>query len=381
MSHRKHPIRNLTTKLIKHDAINRRNLSRIAVYYLKLFMQEPFRWREKLFNRDDIRQHQLREDPIFIIGHWRSGTSYMQYLLGQDPQFGYLNKFQAIFPEIFLHSEKTIKSWAGRIPQTINLIKDAKNMSINLKWDSPSEIEIALTTMISPASLHWGHIFPNECNEYFDKFLFFEGVSDTEVQQWRHDYSYLIDKISLKNDGRQILIKSPGNTSRIQKLLELYPNARFIYLHRNPYDIFYSSQKLWQTLLDNLALQHFDQAQMEQKIVAIYKKLLSRYLHQRSLIPEGQLVEIRFESFTNHPLESLWDIYEQLNIKNFEASEAEFRSFLEDQPQKSSASYQYEDRIIRWINREWKFAFDEWNYSMIPSVSFPAKTASSTDFV
>jgi hypothetical protein len=343
-------------------------------------MQEPFRWREKFHNHHAIRQHQLCEDPIFIIGHWRSGTSYMQYLLGQDPQFGYLNKFQAVFPEIFLHSEKTIKSFARRIPQTFNLIRDAKNMSINLKWDSPSEIEIALTTMISPASLHWGHIFPQECNEYFNKFLFFEGASDTEIQRWRNDYSYLIDKISLKNDGRQVLVKSPGNTSRIQELLKLYPKARFIFLHRNPYDIFYSSQKLWQTLLDNLALQHFNRVQMEQKIVIMYKKLLSRYLKQRSLIPDGQLVEIRFKNFTDHPLEHLWNIYERLNIEGFETAGPRFRTFLEEQPQNSSGSYQYEDRIVQWINREWEFAFDEWNYSMIPHISFPLKTADSSDF-
>jgi hypothetical protein len=364
MSLKKNPIHKLTRQLIKHDAFRRENLPFISIIYLKLLMQEPFRIWENLYSRRKIQEHKLDKDPIFIIGHWRSGTSLMQYLLGRDPQFAYLNKFQAIFPDVFLNSEKILKPLAQRIPQTLDLVKDAQKMSINLNWDSPSEVEIALTTMISGASPHWGHIFPQESEEYFDKYLFFKGASQNEIHQWGQDYSHLIDKISLKNGGRQVLVKSPANTSRIEKLLNIYPRARFIYLYRNPYDIFYSTQKLWNTMIDNLAFQDFGELQIEQKIVDIYKKLLYHYLDQRSMIPDNQLIEIRFEDFVEAPLNQLFLIYEQLRIDRFQDALPHFRSFLASQTEESCSSYEYDDYIIDWLNREWTFAFDQWNYPL-----------------
>ncbi|HYW34696.1 MAG TPA: sulfotransferase, partial [Balneolaceae bacterium] len=107
---------------------------RITVFYLKLLLQEPFRFWEELRHGKDIDQHEPAYDPIFIIGHWRSGTSFMQYLLGRDPQFAYLNKFETVFPDVFLGSENFLKTLARRIPQTLQLVRDAQNMSIDLEW-------------------------------------------------------------------------------------------------------------------------------------------------------------------------------------------------------------------------------------------------------
>lgn len=361
MNPERHPIGNLTALLKKHHAFSRKNTSKISAFYLKLILQEPFRILENINWKDKIRTHSLRKDPIFIIGHWRSGTSFLQYLLGKDPQFGYMNKFQVVFPDLFLWSESFLKPLIQRIPQTLNIIRDAQDMSIDLDLDSPSEIEIALTTMISPTSLHWGHIFPNDGWEYFNKYLFFDQITQRELAQWKRDYRHLIKKVSLKNDGRQLLLKSPGNTSRIDKLLELYPKARFIYIHRNPYDVFYSSKKLWNTLLDNLSLQGFSEHQMEQEIIRIYRKLMSRYLEQRKLIPRRQLIELRFEDFMAHPIQQLYSVYNHLQLDGFADAEPSFRNFLEQQTGERS-EYEYSDHIISLINKNWDFTFEEWNY-------------------
>ncbi|MDZ7716531.1 MAG: sulfotransferase [Balneolaceae bacterium] len=360
-----HPIRNLTAQLKEHQAFSKKNFRRIAAFYLKLFLQEPFRIFERLRYGSKIKHHTLNRDPIFIIGHWRSGTSFLQYLMAQDPQFGFMNKFQVVFPDIFLHSEKFLKPLINKIPDTLNLVQDAQNMSINLELDSPSEIEIALTTMISPTSLHWGHIFPKNAQEYFDKYLFFETASNQEIEQWKKDYAFLIKKISLSAGGLQVLIKSPGNASRIEKLLELYPKAKFIFIHRNPYDVFYSSKKLWNTLLDNLALQEFSDRKIEQEIVKVYKKLMSAYIQQRTIIPEEQLAEIRFENFVESPLPELEAVYNKLDISGFKQAEPYFEKFIQQKTSGKSSNYNYENYVINTLNKHWEFAFEEWNYPII----------------
>jgi hypothetical protein len=371
MSSRRHPIRNLTKQLSKHNAFSHRNLSKISAFYLKLILQEPFRVYENIKYDRRVKEHQLREDPVFIIGHWRSGTSFLQYLLGQDPQFGFMNKFQVVFPDVFLSSERFLKSIVNSIPRSLNLIRDAQNMSINLELDSPSEIEIALTTMISPTSLHWGHIFPNDAWEYFDKYLFFDTAAKTDIEQWKRDYHYLIKKTSLQNNKRRLLIKSPGNASRTNKLLEAYPDAQFIFIHRNPYDVFYSNKKLWNTLLNNLALQDFGKEQIEEEILKVYKKLMGRYLEQRSDIPEGQLAEIRFEDFVSQPVRTIKEVYEKFDLNGFEQAQPYFNQFLDQKAEGKSSNYQYESHIIEKINKHWEFAFKQWNYSINSSRRVP----------
>ncbi len=367
MSSRSSPIKNLTKQLTKHDAFFRANLSKISAFYLKLIVQEPFRAYENFKYSRKIEEHQLKEDPIFIIGHWRSGTSFLQYLLGQDSRFGYINKFQVVFPDVFLSTERFLKRIINSIPKSINLLQDAQNMSINLELESPSEIEIALTTMISPTSLHWGHIFPNDAWMYFNKYLFFDTANKDEIEKWKNDYHHLIKKTSFKNNGRRLLIKNPGNTGRINKLLEIYPDAQFIFIHRNPYDVYYSNKKLWNTLLNNLGLQDFDKLQIEDEIINVYKKLMRRYLKQRMDIPRGQLAEVRFEDLVSQPVSEIWKIYEQLDLDNFKKAKPYFNLFLDQKAKGKSSDYRYENHIMKKINRNWRFAFKQWNYSVISS--------------
>jgi hypothetical protein len=365
MQNHRHPIKNLTGLLREHHAFKKENLPRIAVFYLKSILQEPLRILEEVNYADAIHDHSMQKDPIFIIGHWRSGTSFLQYLLGQDQQFGFMNKFQVVFPDIFLYSESFLKPLINKIPRTFNFTRDARNMSINLELDSPSEIEIALTTMISPTSLHWGHIFPQDAWQYFDKFLFFDRAKESEIQLWKDHYHHLIKKTSLNNDGKQVIIKSPGNACRIEKLLELYPDAKFIFIHRNPYDVFYSSKKLWNTLLGNLSLQNFDEQQMEEEIISLYKKLMKRYLQERERVPEAQLAEIRFKDFVDNPVKELTKVYHTLNLEGFEQAEKKFYEFLSTKTEGKSSNYTYEDHTVKRLNEEWDFAFKEWKYLKI----------------
>ena len=69
----------------------------------------PFYIKERLQFDKRIEQTSITHPPLFIIGHWRSGTTYMHNVLSQDKNFGYLTTFQAYLPGVFLGSEKLFK--------------------------------------------------------------------------------------------------------------------------------------------------------------------------------------------------------------------------------------------------------------------------------
>jgi len=338
------------------------NRKKIIPWLAKIMLTEPFRLFENITHDNAIREKRLCKDPIFILGHWRSGTSFLQYLVGKDPQIGYLSKFQAIFPELFLTSENIFKPMVKRISKSLETRDNVKDISVNWDWDSPSELDIALTTMCSPASPHWGHTFPHNHTYYFRKFLFLQesGLNDREM--WKEATDYLIKKLSIYHDDKQLVVKSPGNTARVRYLLEMYPDAKFIYIHRNPYDVYGSNVKLWNVLLDNLSFQEFDKSELEQIIIDNYVNLLTAYMADRELIPKGNLAELRFEDFVQNPLEQMEKIYKKLNLPNFEAALPELRHFLNANRKGNSSGYKLDDDLKQRLNKVWSFSFKEWPY-------------------
>jgi hypothetical protein len=45
------------------------------------------------------------EAPVFILGHYRSGTTYLHELLAADPRFTLPNRFETFNPRTFLLTE------------------------------------------------------------------------------------------------------------------------------------------------------------------------------------------------------------------------------------------------------------------------------------
>lgn len=360
---KKHPIFHFTHLLSAHRAFTGKNFLKISAFYLKLLAREPFRLFEQWkFGRRAIESVGLEKDPLFILGHWRSGTSFLQYLVSKDPRLGYMNKFQSIFPDVFLGSERILKPMVRHISSLVPITRAMDRISIDIDWDSPGELDVALTTLVSTVSPHWGHMFPRDGREYFDKYLFFDTISAREEEHWKQLHLHLVKKLSLKHKGKRILVKSPGNTARIKKLLDIYPNARFIYIHRNPYDVFYSNRKLWNILLKNIGLQELKQQEIDDLIIELYQRVIQKYLEQRVLIPGHNLVELKFEEVTEQPVEKLRYTYEILNMPGFYEAEPHFESFARSQEQKKPSRYDYDSDIIKRIKENWEFSLEAWPY-------------------
>jgi omega-hydroxy-beta-dihydromenaquinone-9 sulfotransferase len=82
------------------------------------------------------------EAPLFILGHYRSGTTHLHNLLAVDPQFAAPNLFQAFNPHTFLSTEQ----WGAPVVDRLIVrrrYQDAMALGVGL----PSEDEFATCTM------------------------------------------------------------------------------------------------------------------------------------------------------------------------------------------------------------------------------------------
>ena len=80
-------------------------------------------------------------------------------------------------------------------------------------------------------------------------------ADDRNFNAWKSAYLELLQLIAYKTSWKATCAKEPANTMRIKYLLRIFPDAKFIYLYRNPYDVFYSMRNLWMRSIRKYCLQ------------------------------------------------------------------------------------------------------------------------------
>ena len=63
------------------------------------------------------------------------------------------------------------------------------------------------------------------------------------LEAWRRTLYRFLQRITFRNPKRLVL-KSPPHTCRIRLILEMFPDARFVHIHREPYVIYQSTRHL-----------------------------------------------------------------------------------------------------------------------------------------
>ena len=193
----------------------------------------PLRVIEKIRFNKKIKTQQIEKDPIFIIGFYRTGTTFLHTLLSLDDRLGYMSNLDGLIPLFNLSFSKLARRLLKKsLPKT----RPMDNIEYHL--DGPVEEEYAVSTCYENGITN-AIIFPKKFN-YFTEFLFFDRDPLKVSEKWQKIYHYFIQKCTLKNNGKQLALKNPANSCRIKLLLKMYPNAKFIYTYRNPYTLFCS---------------------------------------------------------------------------------------------------------------------------------------------
>ena len=337
-------------------------LPRALFVTLTTLLTSPLRLGEKLRYGRRVRRAQIHPSPIFIIGHWRSGTTYLHNLLCQDAALGFVSTFQTMAPGFCLLGEGTIKRGLSRLARARYPTRLIDNIPLDL--DAPQEDEFAIANMTTLSFLH-GFTLPRQAEAFFARSVLLEGLSERAVARRLRSHETVLRKATIRSSGRRLVLKNCASTGHIKALLRLFPDARFIHIYRNPYHVFLSTLHLHRTVLPRSQLQHSSADSVEQRVLRFYKKLLRAYLRDRSAIPPGRLVEVRFEDLETEPLEQLRRVYEELSLPGFAQAEDRFRSHIASVADYRKNTYTLDEHAIAAVNRHWGFAFEQWGYTRL----------------
>ncbi|AFZ30072.1 hypothetical protein Glo7428_1510 [Gloeocapsa sp. PCC 7428] len=364
----------LVKLLFRHGADKKHLLKVLRVLWLS-FLTIPIKLWENFKFQSKIDQQEIKEPPIFILGHWRSGTTYLHYLMSQDPKLGYVSSFQAFAPDFFITGNQTLIPFISKyFPQLLKKVVPEKRKMDNVKFslDYPAEEEFAIGNISCCSLYHGAFVFPKHIESYFKKYVLFEDEFK-DKEEWQRVYIKVLKKATFSMQGKRLVLKNPPNTARIKVLLEMFPNAKFIHIYRNPFIVYNSRLKEYKASTQLFGFQKIEDAEVEEKSLNLYQQVMHKFFVEKNLIPQNNFVEVKFENLENNPLQEIEQIYNKLSLPGFNSAKTYFQSFIDLQKNYKKNEYRLDRETIAKVLFHWGFAIHTWNYKVPQIQSQKAK--------
>jgi len=293
---------------------------------------EPLAWLQSLLIRRQLRALRLPPDPILVIGHWRSGTTYMHQLLASDPAAATARNSLMVAPQVGVLLHSLINSLLARLMSATRPI-DA------VAWgpDDPQEDELCIAKLTIDTNMA-GVAFP------LDYLVHFRRSVLTTTRRFERLWLHVTQLTWLHaGAGRShLLIKNPAHSARVPMVLKHFPKARFIVLEREPIDSIRSLVQVKQRMSGLIGLQPLpDQITQVEDTATAHHELMQAFEASRHLIPKGQLVEVAFSDLVRQPFDEVKRIYETFGLRSWDSAQAQIRQRIEQ-----SATYQADPVVL-----------------------------------
>jgi hypothetical protein len=316
---------------------------------------------QSLALRRRIEQTRIEHPPLFVIGHWRTGTTLLHELLTLDSRFAFPRNYDCFVPHHFLLSKRFFGPVIGWLLPNRRPMDD-----MLVDPELPQEDEFAIGALGSPTP-YTRIAFPNHGPKDL-QMLNLDEASPECVARFRSAIEYFFKALTLHYGNKPLVLKSPPHTGRIRWLAEWFPGARFIHLSRHPYQVVPSTMRLWPALdhVQGLQIPRYPPDELLDYVNTAYRLMYGGYFRQRQQIPSEQLIEVRFEDLTASPESELERIYAHLRLGGldevFRRKVAEYREHRRDHRPSTTP---LPDAIERRVRDQWREYFAAFDYESI----------------
>ena len=314
---------------------------------------------QKLVYGRKVARTEIKQHPIFIIGHWRTGTTLLHELLVLDRRHTYANTYDCFAPNHFLVSSCFLKRWVRFL---LPSRRPMDNMAVG--FDRPQEDEFALCNMGIP-SPYLTFAFPNrppQNQEYLD----LVGLSPKALDRWKRAFSWFLKCITLRSPKR-IVLKSPPHTCRIKVLLDLFPDARFVHIVRDPYVVFPSTVSFLKRFYRDEGLQVPDFRGLEEHVFGTLIRMYEVFERDRNLIAPARLCEVHYEDLVEDPIREMRTIYDRLELGEFDKVLPAMEEYVVGQQGYKPNRYEISPETRAEITRRWSSYIRHYGYSSEPA--------------
>lgn len=353
---------NLRAHLKQNSGFSPRTRSQRIASIAAVLLRQPFTLVERLAFGRQVGSYELPHPPLFIVGHWRSGTTHLHNLLSTHPGFSTIDFGQTAMPHNLLNPTRVI----GRAAVARVIPKDRGMDKVDLGIDQPQEEEMALGNL-NPICYYNVFYYPQQMRHHFDRAIFMEHTTEEERAAFDAAYVKLLRKLSIAGGHQPLLLKNPASTARLALLDRLFPGCRFIHIVRNPYEVFTSMLHHYPRLFNAFSWQDFSGIDLEEMVFYKYRRLMQGYLEQRDLVKD-RLIETSYEKIVADPESEIARLYGSFDLPGLDLAMDSVRRRMERTRGYQRSRYRMTRAQADRIESEWGFALREWGYRLPDSI-------------
>jgi len=319
-----------------------------------------------LYGRYQIEQHLLKNpeieriainQPVFIIGMPRTGTTILHALLHEDIAHRSVLAWECLLPyppstpETFRDNEQlnTIRKEFGQLFKLVPDFLRKHYMAAN----SPQEC-------LGIDALDF-NTFQVSAQMYVPTYMEWVANGADRLATMRFHKRFLQYLQSGGVVGDRWLLKSPVHLMRLPELFEVYPDAKIIMTHRDPTNVVTSAASLISSVR-SLYSDHEDPKRTGQEQLQTWSLYFKRFLESRQeLKKEEQIIDLKFDDFASDQVGIVKKIYERFGWELSDIALNHFKKFIIQNPKDKNGVHYYTPGTFGLTNDQINQEFASYN--------------------
>lgn len=327
-----------------------------AAVALAALARWPFSTVERFRIEGSLPKKEELAPPIFILGHWRSGTTHLYNVMCKSEAYAFVPPVATGLPwDLF----GLARVFAPLLEKALPEHRYIDNIPVTP--DSPQEDEIAVANM-TDLSFYHGIYFPRAFAEFVSRGLFFDHCDERDIARWRERFIYLMRKLAHLQDGKPLLIKNPVYTGRLAMLRRIFPDAKFVHIRRNPYEVFLSMRNFYRKLFAEFALQSYAHVDIDETIVSVYERMMDALERDSAGLGAPQYLDLAYEDLDRDAPGTLERIYQGLDLPGFADARSKFDAYLASVRSFEKNKFDYSDEAAAIVEKRLGRFVEKWGY-------------------
>jgi hypothetical protein len=276
------------------------------------------------------------EAPIFVTGLPRSGTSALLNMLARAPENRGLLQWEIHFPDPWPDSKPGDDD--PRYPFLVQALEENSDTDFRkihyVDADTPEECVMVHALAFNGVQLGFEIML-----EPYRSWLLQQDLTPMYAYQKR-----LLQMLNWRNPGQRWVLKAPAHMWAIDSIREVFPDARFIWCHRNPEAVVASINSMNRAVMGMYAsdTSHLDGQAIGRNVMEWYAQSLEKGLASRAQLPQELFVDCSQQEFSDTPLQLAERIYQAFDLPLSDAAREAFQAYIDDNPKGKHGKHQYD---------------------------------------
>ena len=274
--------------------------------------------------------------PIFVTGLPRSGTSALLNLLVAAPDNRGLLQWEVQFPDPWPDSKPGQED--PRYPYLVKALEETRNSEFAkihyIDADTPEECVLLHAYAFGGVQLGFEIML-----EPYRSWLLQQDLEPLYAYQKRQ-----MQTLNWRNPGNQWMLKAPAHMWGIDAILKVFPDARFIWCHRDPVAVTPSINSMNKVVMGMYAgdYSHLDAGDIGRAVMEWYALSLEQGLSQRARLPEELFVDCSQREFVDQPMAVVDKVYRAFDLPLSEESRTAMQAHIDANPKDKHGKHEYD---------------------------------------